>query len=177
MSDAIAVGERCARIALLVVDVDGVLTDGSIVYSDRGDEIKTFHVRDGPGLKLWMALGKKSAILSGRKSAIVERRAKELGVSTLIQGMDNKLVGWDQLLELHQVRPEETAFIGDDLLDLPVLKRAGLAVAVADACPEVRVSAHYVTATPGGRGAVREVIEMILQAQGHWTDAVARFAV
>ncbi|MBI3410677.1 MAG: HAD-IIIA family hydrolase [Planctomycetes bacterium] len=168
--------QRCERIRMLVIDVDGVLTDGSIIYSERGEEIKAFHVRDGSGLKIWTGLGMKAAILSGRKSEIVIRRAKELGISAVVQGAENKLEGWKRLLMENQIPPEQAAYVGDDLADLPVLKQSGLAVAVADACEEVRAAAHYVTDLPGGRGAVREAVELILKAQNRWTDVTARHA-
>lgn len=174
MSDAMR--QRCERIRMLVIDVDGVLTDGSIIYSERGEEIKAFHVRDGSGLKIWTGLGMKAAILSGRKSEIVIRRAKELGISAVVQGAENKLEGWKRLLMENQIPPEQAAYVGDDLADLPVLKQSGLAVAVADACEEVRAAAHYVTDLPGGRGAVREAVELILKAQNRWTDVTARHA-
>lgn len=168
--------QRCERIRMLVIDVDGVLTDGSVVYSERGEEIKAFHVRDGSGLKIWLGLGMQAAILSGRKSEVVLRRAKELGIGAVIQGIEDKTEGWRRLLAEHQISPDQAAYVGDDLPDLPVLKQAGLAVAVADACEEVRAAAHYVTKLPGGRGAVREVIELILKAQNRWADVTVRYA-
>ncbi len=167
--------ERCRMIEMLVMDVDGVLTDGSIVYTDRGEEIKAFHVRDGSGLKLWMGLGKKTAILTGRKSAVVERRASELGIGAVIQGAEDKRTAFVELLTEHKLRENQAAYIGDDLPDVPVLRRCGLALTVADACPEARNQSHYVTRTPGGRGAVREIIELVLRAQGRWQEACARY--
>jgi 3-deoxy-D-manno-octulosonate 8-phosphate phosphatase (KDO 8-P phosphatase) len=166
--------ERCQRINMLVMDVDGVLTDGSIVYSDHGEEFKAFHVRDGSGLKIWLALEKKAGVLTGRKSPIVERRATELGLTAVLQGVDDKLAAFRKVLEEHHLQMDEAAYMGDDLPDLPVLRRCGLAVAVADACPEARDQAHYVTEAPGGRGAVREIIELVLRAQGRWQEALAR---
>jgi 3-deoxy-D-manno-octulosonate 8-phosphate phosphatase (KDO 8-P phosphatase) len=167
--------QRCQKIALLVVDVDGVLTDGSIVYADRGEEIKAFHVRDGSGLKIWMTLGKKTAIITGRQSPLVERRAAELGFTAVVQGAANKLAAFSRILAEQNIAAAEAAYVGDDVPDLPVLGQCGLAVAVADACPEARALAHYVTRAPGGRGAVRETIELVLRAQGRWQEAVARF--
>jgi 3-deoxy-D-manno-octulosonate 8-phosphate phosphatase (KDO 8-P phosphatase) len=167
--------ERCRRIEILVMDVDGVLTDGSIVYTDQGAEIKAFHVRDGSGLKIWAALGKKTALLSGRKSAAVERRAAELGVTSVAQGAEHKPAAFTRILEAHGLRAEQAAFLGDDLPDLGVLARCGLALAVADACPEARRLAQYVTRAAGGRGAVRETVELLLRAQGRWQEAVERF--
>ena len=166
---------RAAKIELLLLDVDGVLTDGSIVYADDGAEIKRFHVRDGSGLKLWHLAGKRSAIVSGRKSRAVERRAAELGVAPVLQGQSEKLPAFGVILTETGLRAEQVCAIGDDLPDLPVLRRAGLSVAVADACSEVRKKADYVTAASGGRGAVREAIEWLLKLQGAWADTVGRY--
>ncbi|MBI2807992.1 MAG: HAD hydrolase family protein [Planctomycetes bacterium] len=167
--------QRCARIEVLVLDVDGVLTDGRIVYTDAGEEIKAFHVRDGSAVKLWTSLGKYAGIITGRTSAIVERRAKELGFHAVAQGVAHKKAALlDMLAPLGRTR-DETCVIGDDIVDLGMMRAAGLAVAVADACEEARQDAHYVTDAPGGRGAVREVIELILRAQGHWEAVIARY--
>ena len=164
--------ERCRRIDMLVLDVDGVLTDGGITYTDQGAELKTFHVRDGSGIKLWLACGKKACLLTGRSSAIVTRRATELGVTAVVQGTHDKLAAFRGLMSEQKVAAERTAYVGDDLPDLPVLTAAGLAVAVADACPEARALAHHVTRLPGGRGAARETIEWLLRAQGRWQEAL-----
>jgi len=169
------VAARAAKIELLVLDVDGVLTDGSIVYTAEGNEIKRFHVRDGSGLKFWHALGKRSAIISGRRSPAVERRAHELGIGPVYQGCVAKLPALEGLLREAGLRPEQVCAIGDDLPDLPVLTRSGLAVAVADACAEVRAAAHYTTRRPGGHGAVRDAIEWLLKLQGHWDKTVAGY--
>ncbi|MCE9566875.1 MAG: HAD-IIIA family hydrolase [Planctomycetes bacterium] len=168
--------ERAAKIELLLLDVDGVLTDGSIVYTDAGAEIKRFHVRDGSGLKLWQNSGKRAAIVSGRSSKAVERRAAELGIAPVLQGRHEKLPAFEAVLAETGLRPEQVCAIGDDLPDVPVLKRVGLAIAVADACPELRAIAHYVTAVPGGHGAVRDAIEWLLKLQGVWDEVVGRFA-
>lgn len=152
----------------LVVDVDGVLTDGGIIYGTNGEESKRFHVRDGSGLKLWREVGKRAAIITGRRSPVVERRAAELGLAPVIQGVADKLAAFRCLLAETGARPEQVCYVGDDLPDVPVLRNCGLPVAVADACAEAREDALYVTTTPGGRGAVREVIELILRGQGHW---------
>jgi 3-deoxy-D-manno-octulosonate 8-phosphate phosphatase (KDO 8-P phosphatase) len=167
--------DRLAAIELLVLDVDGVLTDGGIVYSDDGTELKQFHVRDGSALKLWRSVGKRSAVISGRRSAVVERRAAELGLGPVVQGAERKLEALRAVLRDTGLRPEQVCAVGDDLPDLPVLRHCGVAVAVADACPEVRADAHHVTAAPGGRGAVREVVEWLLTAQGLWAGLVERF--
>lgn len=167
--------QRLAPIAMLILDVDGVLTDGGIVYSDGGMEWKSFHVRDGSGLKIWEWLGKRSAIITGRKSPIVEVRAAELGITPVVQGAANKLPAYRQILSLCGLKDEQVCYIGDDLPDLPMLRWCGFAVAVGDACAEVKMAAHYVTRAEGGRGAVRETIEMILRCQGLWPRAVERF--
>jgi YrbI family 3-deoxy-D-manno-octulosonate 8-phosphate phosphatase len=167
--------ERCARIEMLVLDVDGVLTDGRIVYTDAGEELKAFHVRDGSGVKLWTSLGKHAGIITGRRSTIVERRAKELDIAQVVQGADDKLTAFMQMLRAAGMTSEQVCAIGDDVVDLGVMRAAGLAVAVADACPEAIEDAGYVTQARGGRGAVRETIELILRAQGHWQGIVARY--
>jgi 3-deoxy-D-manno-octulosonate 8-phosphate phosphatase (KDO 8-P phosphatase) len=166
---------RAAAIELILLDVDGVLTDGSVIYADDGSELKRFHVRDGSGLKLWRAAGKRAAIVSGRKSGAVERRAAELSISPVLQGRDDKLAALTEVLATTGLRPEQVCAIGDDLPDVPVLRRCGLAIAVADACEELRAVANYVTTVPGGRGAVREAIEWLLKAGGRWNELVARY--
>lgn len=163
-----SLAERCSAIELLVLDVDGVLTDGSIIYADDGVELKVFHVRDGSGLKLWHKTGKQSAIITGRRSRIVEVRAAELGIGRVHQGAADKLPVFRSILEESGFQPGQVCFVGDDVPDLPLLHHCGLAVAVADACSEVQAAAHHVTRATGGRGAVREVIELILRHQGHW---------
>jgi 3-deoxy-D-manno-octulosonate 8-phosphate phosphatase (KDO 8-P phosphatase) len=167
---------RARAIELILLDVDGVLTDGSVIYADDGSELKRFHVRDGSGLKLWRAAGKRAAIVSGRKSGAVERRAAELGISPVLQGRDDKLAAFAEVLAATGLRPEQVCAVGDDLPDVPVLRRCGLAIAVADACEELRAVANYVTVAPGGRGAVREAIEWLLKASGRWNELVARYA-
>jgi 3-deoxy-D-manno-octulosonate 8-phosphate phosphatase (KDO 8-P phosphatase) len=173
--EQINLAARAAAVELLLLDVDGVLTDGSVLYADDGRELKRFHVRDGSGLKLWHAAGKRSAILSGRKSATVERRAAELGVHLVLQGCDDKLAALAEILIATGLRLEQVCAAGDDLPDLPVLTRCGLAVAVADACAEVAAAAHHVTAAPGGRGAVREAVEWLLKLQGRWEELTAKY--
>jgi 3-deoxy-D-manno-octulosonate 8-phosphate phosphatase (KDO 8-P phosphatase) len=167
--------ERCRRVELLLLDVDGVLTDGTIVYGDRGDEIKAFHVRDGSGLKFWTGAGKRAGILSGRKSPVVTRRAAELGLSIVVQGAADKMAALPDVLKEANVTAGQVCYVGDDVPDVPLLRDCGLGVAVADACPEVRAAADYITSTPGGRGAVREVIELLLSAQGLWQAVVKRY--
>ncbi|HMC66334.1 MAG TPA: HAD hydrolase family protein [Gemmataceae bacterium] len=170
-----SLAQRCAAIELLILDVDGVLTDGGIVYADNGVELKQFHVRDGSGLKIWEYVGKSSAIITGRTSKLVEVRAAEVGIGMVVQGATEKMPPYREILQKTDLRPKQTCFIGDDIPDLGVLRNCGLAVAVADACPEVIAAAHYVTNAVGGRGAVREVIELILHCQGQWQKIVDRF--
>jgi 3-deoxy-D-manno-octulosonate 8-phosphate phosphatase (KDO 8-P phosphatase) len=175
MAETLSLHERCCRIEMLLVDVDGVLTDGAIVYGNSGEELKTFHVRDGSALKIWTMLGKRAGLLSGRKSAVVERRAAELGLATVIQGAADKLEPFERIVKEQRLRPAEVCYVGDDLPDLPVLRRCGLAAAVADACQEAKDLAHYVTVAAGGRGAVREVVELVLRAQGRWQEVIETF--
>jgi 3-deoxy-D-manno-octulosonate 8-phosphate phosphatase (KDO 8-P phosphatase) len=167
--------DRAARIELLVLDVDGVLTDGSIIYTDSGEELKRFHVRDGTGLKVWLTAGKRAAIVSGRTSAAVVRRVAELGIATVFQGRNDKSVALTEVLAAFGLSAEQACAIGDDLADLAVMARCGLAVAVADACPEVRAAAQLTTIAPGGRGAVREAVEWLLRLQGRWDELIAGY--
>jgi 3-deoxy-D-manno-octulosonate 8-phosphate phosphatase (KDO 8-P phosphatase) len=164
--------ERCAAICLLVLDVDGVLTDGGIVYTSDGVELKRFHVRDGSGLKLWHQCGRRTALISGRNSPLVAARAAELGIELVYQGAGDKMTAYREILARTAVAPAAVCAIGDDQPDVPVLRNCGLAVAVADACVEARTCAHYVTRRPGGRGSVREVIELVLRCQGEWQRVV-----
>lgn len=172
----VILSQRCAAIELLLLDVDGVLTDGRIIYGDDGVEWKVFHVRDGSGLKLWHNAGKRSAVISGRTSRAVEVRAAELGVSFALQGVADKGPAYQRILRDAKAHPEQVCFIGDDIPDLPILTNCGLAVAVADACPEVRAVAHYITHARGGNGAVRETIEWILRCQNRWQEVIEIFA-
>jgi 3-deoxy-D-manno-octulosonate 8-phosphate phosphatase (KDO 8-P phosphatase) len=170
-----AIHERAVRIKLLLMDCDGVLTDGRIWVLENGEDQKAFHTRDGLGIDLLHRAGLKSGIISGRTSSALERRAQSLGVSYLWQGRDDKRQAFADTLVQAQVTNEEVAFIGDDLTDLPLMGQSGLAVAVADAVAEVRERAHYVTKANGGNGAVREVVELILKAQGRWDDLVKSY--
>ncbi|MFO0889019.1 MAG: HAD-IIIA family hydrolase [Isosphaeraceae bacterium] len=159
---------RCAAIELLAVDVDGVLTDGRIVMDDDGVESKHFHVRDGLGYSLWHRAGKRSAILTGRSARVVDRRAEDLKIEYVAQGLAEKESAFRQMINHYQLSPHQVCYVGDDLVDLPVLRQVGLAAAPGDAVPEVRAAVHLVTEARGGRGAVREVIERILKGQGLW---------
>ncbi len=168
---------RARRIQLLVLDVDGVLTDGRIIYDARGNELKCFDVQDGAGLAFWKRVGWRSAVITARRSPLVTRRADELGVNRLYQRALRKLPAFEDCLKRLRVAPEAACVIGDDLMELPLLRRAGLAVAVSNAAPETKAAAHYVTTRAGGRGAVRETIELILKAQGKWSAVLARYRV
>jgi len=155
-------------ITALILDVDGVLTNGDIVYSAEGHEIKSFHVRDGSAIKLWQKAGKRVGLLSGRTSAVTSLRAKELCIETVEQGNAEKGPGFHRLLQQWNVEPTTVAYIGDDIVDVSIMKQVGLAIAPADACIEAIQSAHFVTRQPGGRGAVREAIKWMLHSQNLW---------
>jgi len=157
--------ERCKNIKLLLLDVDGVLTDGRLYFGPTGEALKAFFVRDGEGLKLWHRAGFRSGIISGRKSEIVNLRGGQLGIELIKQGYDEKHLALEEIVAEAGVSAEECAFVGDDTPDIEVFERVGLAVAAADAHEEVRWAAHYITKAAGGRGAVREVIDMILKAR------------
>ena len=168
--------DRAQHIKLLLMDCDGVLTDGRIWLFDNGEEQKGFHTRDGLGIELWHRAGLKSGIISGRNSTAVERRAQGLGMSFVVQGVKEKVQAFDDTVAQAGVTNDEVAFIGDDLNDIPLMLRSAFAVAVADAAVEARERAHYVTNLAGGQGAVREVIELILKAQKRWDDLTADYA-
>jgi 3-deoxy-D-manno-octulosonate 8-phosphate phosphatase (KDO 8-P phosphatase) len=167
--------ERARRITTVVLDVDGVLTDGRIIYDEDGDELKHFDVQDGAGLVFWHRAGLKSAIITARKAKLIKRRAKELHIDFLRQRALVKLPVYEGLLKRWKLSDEQMCVIGDDLMELPLLRRAGLAVAVPNAVEEVRAISHYVTSRPGGRGAVREVIDLLLKANGSWDQVIARY--
>jgi len=166
---------RAARIKLVLMDCDGVLTDGRITLLSDGDEEKSFHTRDGHGIVLLHRAGLQSGIISGRKSSLVERRAAELGMKYVRKGAWNKVEDFEEVLKQAGVDEGEVAFIGDDVTDVPLMRRSELAVAVADATTETKENAHYITQLPGGFGAVREVCEMVLKAQGLWADMMKRY--
>ncbi|MGH7405316.1 MAG: KdsC family phosphatase [Candidatus Methylomirabilales bacterium] len=167
--------ERARRIRLLLLDVDGVLTDGRIIYGSAGLEVLSFHVRDGLALKSAQAAGITVGLLSGRKSEALARRAEELRLVEVHTGVEDKRGVYRQLLARYRLGDPEVAYMGDDLPDLPLLQRAGLAITVADAPVEVQRVAHLVTSLPGGRGAVREAVEVLLKSQGVWDRVCADF--
>ena len=175
MNELAEIERRAARIKLLLMDCDGVLTDGRIQLIGDADEQKSFHTRDGHGLVLFHRAGLSSGIISGRTSTALSRRARDLSITYLRQGALNKIKDFEELLAEAEIEEAEVAFIGDDVTDIPLMERAELAVAVADATRETREAAHYITQLPGGYGAVREVTELILKAQGHWDDLMKRY--
>lgn len=164
---------QAARIRAIVFDVDGVLTDGGIVYGPRG-EWKVFNVHDGHGFTMARQAGLKLALLSGRRADVVERRAKDLG-AVVVQGAERKGAALDRVLKKLGVKAEETCYVGDDVVDLPAMRKVGFPVAVADAVPEVKEAACWITTRRGGRGAAREVIERILKARGQWPTLMERY--
>lgn len=175
MIDPVEVERRAASIKLLLMDCDGVLTDGRITLLENGDEEKSFHTRDGHGLVLLHRAGLQSGIISGRTSSLVERRARELGMHYVRQGTWDKIKDFEELLAEAGLDEREVAFVGDDVTDIPLMQRAELSIAVADAAFETRAVAHYVTQLPGGFGAVREVTELILKAQGRWSELMRKY--
>ena len=169
------IDQRAQRIKLLLMDCDGVLTDGRLFLLPDGDELKSFNAHDGHGIKLFHRAGLKTGIISGRKSSAVERRARELGMSYLRESALDKLKVLEELLAETGLSPEQCAYVGDDLPDVPIMRRVGFAIAVADAVEETRQAAHYVTQRKGGHGAVRETVELILKAQGRWDELMKRY--
>lgn len=165
---------RAARVRLMIVDVDGVLTDGRLYYGANGEVAKTFDVRDGHGIKLLRQAGIEVAILTARESRIVATRAAELGIAHVVQGASDKLAGFERLLAATLVSADNCGYIGDDWLDLPVLARAGFAATVADAADEVKAIAHWIAPQPGGRGAVRALAEFIVRAQGKFDELLTK---
>lgn len=159
--------DAAARVRLLVLDVDGVLTDGRLYYGARGEALKVFHVRDGLGLKLLAAAGITVAVISGRRSGMTARRCRELGVRHLLQGVEDKLVAFHRLRGRLGMSSSACACIGDDLPDVPLMREVGLSFAVADAHPQAHGAAHVITQLAGGRGAVREVCDYLLEARRH----------
>ena len=170
-----ALADKIGKVKVLILDVDGVLTDGRTVISDDGQETKCFNVRDGHGLKMIRRAGVEVMFLTGRKSRVVEHRARELGVERLYQGALDKLAVLQEILNSTGLSPGQVAYMGDDIVDLPVLRRAGFSVTVSDAHEDVLKAVDLVTKNPGGRGAVREVCEIILKVQGKWEGLMERY--
>lgn len=164
--------EKARKLKLLILDVDGVLTDGKLFFDNQGNEYKTFHAQDGHGIKLLRKTGVEVAVISGRKSTVVELRMKSLGINHVYQGYEDKRSAFAELIDNLGITPEQAAHVGDDLLDLPIMRRAGLAIAVNDANDTVKQHADWCTTRSGGQGAVREVCDLIMQAQGHFDGIV-----
>ena len=175
MNERDEIERRAAQVRLLLLDCDGVLTDGRITPVEGGEELKSFHTHDGHGLVMLHRAGLRSGIISGRTSKLVELRAADLGISFIRQGALNKVEAFESLLAEAGVEPSHAAYVGDDVVDIPLMRRCALAVAVADATHDTRAAAHYVTRLPGGFGAVREVCELILKAQGRWDELMKRY--
>ncbi|MFC1769657.1 KdsC family phosphatase [Nitrospirota bacterium] len=167
--------ERASKVKLLILDVDGVMTDGTIVLDGKEGEYKAFNVRDGHGIKLLQRAGYIVAIITGRSSAVVARRAEELGILEVRQGSHNKVVDYEDIIKKYKVKDSQVLYVGDDIVDLPVMMRVGLSVAVADADPEVIKRARWVTEKGGGKGAVREVVELVLKSGGHWDEILEKY--
>lgn len=163
------------EIQLLLLDVDGVLTDGSITYGNSGTELKAFNIKDGFGIRLLREAGVEVGIITARRSEAVERRAQDLKLAHLYQGVGNKIEAFAEILAAQKLTPQQVAYMGDDWLDLPLLSRVGLAVTVADGVAEVKAVAHYVTKQNGGRGAVRELCELIIEAKEKREELLARY--
>lgn len=168
------IAERAKKVKLLLLDVDGVLTDGKIVVANYGGEIKNFDVTDGLGIVLAKKAGLQCAIITARSSRIVKTRARHLGIKKIYEN-HYKLKSLEDIKQRFSVKLEEICFVGDDLIDIPILKRVGFAVSVPNAVKETKRAAHYITHNPGGRGAVREVCEIILKAHGKWEEITKRY--
>ena len=162
-------------IELILSDVDGVLSDGGIIFNNQGIEMKKFHIRDGLGIKLWQRAGYQFGILTARTSQIVKLRAAELGINIVRQGFEDKLPAAIQIIEQLKLQPSQVCYIGDDLTDLAVIRHVGLGAAVSNAVEEVRQVADYLTTSAGGMGAVRELIEMLLKEKGRWQDLIRHY--
>jgi 3-deoxy-D-manno-octulosonate 8-phosphate phosphatase (KDO 8-P phosphatase) len=164
------------NIRLLILDVDGVLTDGSIILDNKDNEFKVFHVRDGHGIKMLIRAGIHVAIITGRYSKVVERRAHELGITEVYQKSHDKRIAYRQLVEKYSIDEKEVAYIGDDIVDITLLKRSGFPVVVADADDEVKAVAAMITKNRGGKGAVREICDFLLKAKGLWEDIIDEYS-
>jgi len=169
------VAKRAKRIKLIILDVDGVLTDGRIIFSNKNEEFKSFDVRDGYGIKLAQRCGIKFAIITGRWSPIVEKRGRELNIDEIHQNALDKIKVFDELLKKFKVNSKEVAYMGDDLVDIPLFKKVGLAATVSDAFDYIKKETHYITKLKGGRGAVRELIDFILRKQNRWKDSTKKY--
>lgn len=167
--------EKLAAVRLLLLDVDGVMTDGRIIYDQQGNELKAFDVKDGHGLKMLQRTGIQVGIITGRSSLVVSRRAQELGINILYQGAKIKLDPYLEILAQTGLQDAQIAYVGDDLVDLPILRRVGFSATVPDAAPQLLEHVDYVTSRAGGRGAVREICDLLMQATGCWQEQTARY--
>jgi len=167
--------EKASRIKLVIFDVDGVLTDGSLFLSDDGQEYKAFNSKDGFGMRLLQEAGIEIAIITGRESTLVKLRMEELGITQVMQGRREKGPALDEMMEKTGLTIEQIAYVGDDVVDLPIMSRVGLSIAVQDARPIVKKHAHWITESPGGRGAGRDVCELILEAHNKWDDIINKY--
>ncbi len=168
---------RMQSIELILSDVDGVMTDGGITYDNQGIETKTFHVRDGMGIKLWQKTGHRFGVITARSSHIVKLRMEELGVDFIRQGTEQKLAAAQQIIEELNLEPSNVCYIGDDLTDVGLMKSSGMSASVADAAEDVKKVADYVTKSAGGKGAIRELIEMILKSQKRWNELLQGYGI
>lgn len=167
--------DKLTKVKLLLLDVDGVLTDGRILYDNQGNELKAFDVKDGHGLKMLQRAGIEVGIITGRSSEVVSRRAKELGIEILYQGALRKLEPYLEILSETGLTDEQVAYVGDDVVDLPILRRVGFSATVADAIPDVVPFVDFVSSRSGGRGAVREICDLLLRASGQWDELTKRY--
>ncbi|MCK5825635.1 MAG: HAD-IIIA family hydrolase [Desulfuromusa sp.] len=167
--------KQLAKIKLLLLDVDGVLTDGRIIYDSQGNELKAFDVKDGHGLKMVQRAGIRVGIVTGRNSIVVSRRAQELGIEILYQGALRKLEPYLEILSEQNLLDEQVAYVGDDIIDLPILQRVGFSATVADAIPDLFPYVDYIATRPGGGGAVREICDLLLRASGQWDEITKRY--
>lgn len=174
MKNSSDVDIRAKRIKFIILDVDGVLTDGRITFNSKNEEFKSFDVKDGHGIKMAQRCGIKFAIITGRWSPIVEKRCKELNIDEVHQNTADKAKIFNEILNKYQVKEEEVAYMGDDLADIPVFKQAGLAATVSDTFDYIKKEVHYITKLKGGRGAVRELIDFILQKQNQWNSIIKK---
>ena len=164
--------DKARNIRMLILDVDGVMTDGGILYTNDREELKYFHVKDGLGIRMLIQEGIKVLIISGRSSKAVEYRAEDLGIEEVHQGVRDKVAVFEEVLRRHKITANEVGYMGDDLVDIPLLSRVGFAVSVADAVKEVKERVDYITSLPGGKGAVREICDLILKAKGRWKKCI-----
>lgn len=169
--------EKAKKLKLLILDVDGVLTDGKLFFDNDGSEYKSFHAQDGHGIKMLRQTGVEVAVISGRKSNSVALRMKNLGIQHVYQGHENKIAAFNEIIELIGITPEQAAHVGDDVIDLPIMIRVGLAIAVNDANFAVKQHADWCTTLPGGQGAVREVCDFIMQAQGRFDEMLNAYLI